>query len=95
MGGSEAVDLYIAQIQSAIRKISDNRALSDKGTAEHHWWGKFLMMHRGWMVPMYTNMMAKGHFEEVTGRWEEGSIRTAAKAIREAFTGEKAVCTNR
>ena len=88
MGGPDQVALFIAQVQNAVRKISDNRALSDKGAAETHWYGKFIMMHRGWMVPMFVNMWENGHFHETTGRWEEGSLNTASRALWKVFSKE-------
>ncbi|UCD07088.1 MAG: hypothetical protein JSW41_04630, partial [Candidatus Aenigmatarchaeota archaeon] len=88
MGGEEEVALFMAQVQNAVRKVSDNRALSDKGAAEAHWLGKFIMMHRGWMMPMWMNMWKANHFNELTGRWEQGFMRTAADALWKLAKGE-------
>lgn len=79
-GGEDAVYKHIAHIQNVIRKLSDNTQLSDKGALQAHWYGKFISMHRSWMVPMYRNMWDSFRIDPLTGRAEEGFIKTSWKA---------------
>jgi len=89
MGGQRKLDQELAYIQREIRRVSDNMHLSDKGLSERYWWGKFVMMHRNWMVPMFSNLWgAYRKLDPITGRPEAGFLRQTLQDLVFTIKGE-------
>lgn len=74
-----------ALVHKEVTRISDIHRVSDKGVYQKTIIGKFMAMHRGWMLPVILNSYYAHRYNHFSQKPEEGINTTGFKAIGAAL----------